>query len=300
MVSVCVITYNSGKTVLETLESVSAQSYPDIELIVSDDCSSDDTVDLCRKWLEDNSTRFFSARIITGEKNEGVAGNLNRAVSAASGEWIKTLAGDDVLMPDCIQDNLLYAQEHDNQGIVFSKYLPFRIVEGKREPVSESKPEPSAIAIYGKSAREQYLWILSGNTPPAITAFIRRDLLIQYPFPSQYPFCEDYPQWLYLTKAGIKLNFLNETTVLYRLGESLSRTASGTFVNEKLHYSKKAVFFTDVYWDLSKLDPENALRQKKEFFLGEVAVVLLKNRKTFFSRIILFLFKMATRTRKIQ
>ena len=51
LVSVVVITYNSAKFVIETLESVKSQTYKNIELIISDDCSTDDTVERCRLWL---------------------------------------------------------------------------------------------------------------------------------------------------------------------------------------------------------------------------------------------------------
>lgn len=52
LVSVIVITYNSSKYVLETLNSVAAQTYDNIELIISDDCSVDNTVEICRNWLK--------------------------------------------------------------------------------------------------------------------------------------------------------------------------------------------------------------------------------------------------------
>lgn len=52
LVSVIVITYNSSKYVLETLNSVAAQTYDNIELIISDDCSKDNTVEICRNWLK--------------------------------------------------------------------------------------------------------------------------------------------------------------------------------------------------------------------------------------------------------
>ena len=58
LVSIIVITYNSSKYVLETLESAKAQTYQNIELIVTDDCSNDNTVEICRKWIEENKERF--------------------------------------------------------------------------------------------------------------------------------------------------------------------------------------------------------------------------------------------------
>jgi alpha-1,3-rhamnosyltransferase len=52
LVSIVIITYNSAKYVLETLESVKAQTYEKIELVISDDCSTDDTVEVCRDGLK--------------------------------------------------------------------------------------------------------------------------------------------------------------------------------------------------------------------------------------------------------
>ena len=69
LVSVTVITYNSSKTVLETLDSIKAQTYQNLELIVSDDCSTDDTVELCRNWIEQNKERFVRTELLTVEKN---------------------------------------------------------------------------------------------------------------------------------------------------------------------------------------------------------------------------------------
>lgn len=79
LVSIPVITYNSAKTVIETLDSIKAQTYPNIELIISDDCSTDDTVQLCREWIEKNGERFERTELISVTKNTGVSGNNNRA-----------------------------------------------------------------------------------------------------------------------------------------------------------------------------------------------------------------------------
>ena len=101
LVSIIVITYNSSKYVLETLESAKAQTYQNIELIVSDDCSTDNTVEICHNWIEQNKERFVRTELITVEKNTGIAPNCNRGVKAAKGEWVKLIAGDDVLHQNC-------------------------------------------------------------------------------------------------------------------------------------------------------------------------------------------------------
>ncbi len=108
LVSIIVITYNSSKYVLETLESAKAQTYQNIELIISDDGSKDNTVELCEKWLVANKDRFVNSQIITVEKNTGIPANCNRGVKASKGEWIKLVAGDDILLEDCITSNLYF------------------------------------------------------------------------------------------------------------------------------------------------------------------------------------------------
>src|SRR5690606_12047202 len=107
LVSVVVITYNSAKYVLATLESIKAQTYQNIELIVSDDCSNDDTVEICRSWMVENCERFIRTELITTEKNKGIPANCNRGVTASQGLWIKIIAGDDLLLPNCISHNVL-------------------------------------------------------------------------------------------------------------------------------------------------------------------------------------------------
>lgn len=68
LVSVAVVTYNSSKTVLETLDSIYNQTYPNLELIVSDDCSPDNTVEICREWIAGHSRRFIRTELLTVEK----------------------------------------------------------------------------------------------------------------------------------------------------------------------------------------------------------------------------------------
>ena len=85
LVSIVVITYNSSKYVLETLESAKAQTYQNIELIITDDCSTDNTVAVCKEWLEKNEDRFVKAELVTSPCNTGVPANLNRGVKKAQG-----------------------------------------------------------------------------------------------------------------------------------------------------------------------------------------------------------------------
>ena len=108
LVSVVVLTYNSSNTVIETLDSIKEQSYQAIELIVTDDYSQDDTNSIVQNWINGNKNRFVHAELVVSEKNTGVSGNINRGVACTHGVWIKSIAGDDILMPMAIEQYVTY------------------------------------------------------------------------------------------------------------------------------------------------------------------------------------------------
>ncbi len=98
LVSVVLVTYNSAQYVIETLESIKAQTWQQIELIVSDDCSTDKTAELCSNWIDCNKGRFSKTKMITVLQNSGIPANCNRGLRAAQGEWVKIISGDDILI----------------------------------------------------------------------------------------------------------------------------------------------------------------------------------------------------------
>lgn len=214
LVSIIVITYNSSKYVLETLESAKAQTYQNIELIISDDGSQDETVELCEKWLAENKDRFIDSQIITVEKNTGIPANCNRGVKASKGEWIKLIAGDDVLLNNCVKDNIEHVRNSDIK-VLFSK---LRIFDKK----AQYDMRPSVVTFFEKESDEQFKMLLAydhvGNTP---TIFINKKLIGQLGYYDE-EFCliEDYPFWIKCAQNGNKLHFMNKLTVLYRLHDS--------------------------------------------------------------------------------
>lgn len=121
LVSIIVITYNSSKYVLETLESAKAQTYKNIELIISDDGSTDETIKICQEWLNTNQHEFVNTELITVEKNTGIPANCNRGVKVAKGEWIKVLAGDDVMLDDAIKKYTKFVKFDSNIELVHAE-----------------------------------------------------------------------------------------------------------------------------------------------------------------------------------
>jgi glycosyltransferase involved in cell wall biosynthesis len=98
-VSICIPTYNGQKFLETCLDSAIVQTYKDIEIIVVDDCSTDKTSEIAKKYqVKDPRVKIFQ-----NEKNIGLVPNWNRCIELATGEWIKFLFQDDALAPNCVE-----------------------------------------------------------------------------------------------------------------------------------------------------------------------------------------------------
>lgn len=234
LISICVISYNSSDFVLETLESAKVQTYKNIELIVSDDGSSDYTIELCRNWLLENKGRFIRTELITVKRNTGIPANCNRAVKAANGKWIKIIAADDILLENCIEDNVKNIIRIPGIKIQFSKIQMIEMKNGKKKmrEVLEGSPK-----FFNNSAAEQYRQQLLYHVVPLTpSSFIAKSLLekLDY-FDEKFPLIEDYPFWLKCLKSGTKIWFMDVLTVYYRRHDSsiefLNRKSSNSLID---------------------------------------------------------------------
>jgi len=221
LVTVIIVAYNSEPFIHETLESVLNQTWGDIELIITDDCSVDATVSICNKWLKDNKHRFVSTRMITSDVNTGVTGNANRGLFYANGEWVKFLGADDSLKTNCLELNMNWISCHPEIKVLFSKVEIYR---DSLQPdnlvviTEDDSSDPKSIMSPDRSAQSQYkMLLISDRIHYTPSAFINREtLLLLGGFDENYKYLEDYPLWLKLTKIDMKLFFMNEITVKYR------------------------------------------------------------------------------------
>ncbi len=116
LVSVVVITYNQQDCVTETLDSIARQSWPAVEIVVSDDHSTDDTLAVVREWGRQNpGVRLV---VVSSEVNTGLSANINRGVAASHGEWLKPIAGDDLLVPRAVERYLEFCETNRVEACV--------------------------------------------------------------------------------------------------------------------------------------------------------------------------------------
>lgn len=239
LVSVGVLTYNSAKTVVETLESIKAQTYQNIELIISDDASKDDTVEVCQKWIDENKDRFVRCEILTVPENTGIPANANRRLMAAKGVWSKGIAADDALLPDCIENFINYTKTHPEAEVIFANV-------NRYQNTFEEKNYINTVDYDGKEFCEKY------QTPQSQhAALIERfyclpgtmlgkiEVLKKIKFDESIKYMEDYPMWLRLTKAGVRFYFMDKVVMNYRLSTSTFQDINDKRVKALFIYRQK-------------------------------------------------------------
>jgi len=127
LVTIIVVTYNSSRFVHETLASILTQTYSGhMEVLISDDHSTDDTPDICSQWIEANRQHFSRAEFIQPPKHAGICGNYNFALQHVKGEWIKYIAGDDILTPSCIERFMSHATAGDDKFLISAPFVSMK------------------------------------------------------------------------------------------------------------------------------------------------------------------------------
>ena len=136
-VSVITASYNCENTIQETIESVIRQTYKDWELIIVDDGSKDNSVNIIKKYCNeyDNIKLFTHA----DNKNKGLKHTLKLGISKASSKWIHFCECDDILKENALAEKIKVIEKYPNVSIVFSevelfgdetcidKYLEYRV-----------------------------------------------------------------------------------------------------------------------------------------------------------------------------
>lgn len=246
LVSVLVTAYNAGPWLTETLESVAAQTYPNIEAIVVDDGSTDGTLDIMRS--------FEKAGVkIVEQANAGACAARNRALAEAQGDLIQYLDADDLLAPDKIERQVGRLRNEAEGTVASGPWVRFRLTPGDMDESGEpgwEDYEPAAEWLVqswdGGGMMPSFCWLTPRPLVEAVgpwdESLLRNQdgeffarVLVHSP---KVAFCPD--AWGYY-RSGI------ETSVSARRGESVARSLFAAAES-----STRAV--------LGQLDTDEALR----------------------------------------
>ncbi|MCL2246327.1 MAG: glycosyltransferase [Lentimicrobiaceae bacterium] len=112
LVSVVIPCYNASATIKETLDAILTQTYQNLEIIICDDKSTDNTVDILKTYSDPR------IRLVLNEVNKGVMDNYNIALSSATGMFVKIQCADDLYAADCIEKEVAVFMENKDKNIV--------------------------------------------------------------------------------------------------------------------------------------------------------------------------------------
>lgn len=271
--TVAVMTYQSGLYVLETLESVFNQTYENIELLISDDCSKDNTLEIVNQWMADekNIQRFTDVKLITVPENTGISANCNRVIDAASSDWIKYIAGDDILFRDCIENNMAFANSNPHANIIFSQVKVYQDDFSEKNYV-KTTPEkfPDNLMHTSLTAQDQFhLLVVSDRIHYTPSSFFNRHALLKVGgYDEANKLVEDYPMWLKLTQSGERLYYFHKETVGYRIHSKAINNVGNTVLfkpsainNFKI---RKAVAHSFLPWEM--VQSEQHIYRVSRFF----------------------------------
>ena len=241
LVSIIAICYNHASYLEETLDSIIEQTYPNIQLIILDDCSSDNSVELINAWIKKNNVDCL---FIPHQQNQGLCKTLNEGLNHVKGEFFQGIACDDIMMADKIEKNICIFLEHDESlAVVHSDAI---VIDEKSFQVHDSYHK--TFGYPDKEPEDYRLALLNCPLLLAPSVLLRTSAVMAVEKYDPKYFIEDWPMWLKLSKKFIfkqseykliKYRILNNS--MSRGNESkikVARTAVAVLKNE-LGNSKK-------------------------------------------------------------
>ncbi|SEQ91993.1 Glycosyl transferase family 2 [Amphritea atlantica] len=250
LVSVIIPVFNGADYLSESIISITEQTYPNIEIIVIDDCSSDNSVALIESMGAHNIT------LLRNQKNSGVSASRNRGIRAAKGKYIAFMDADDISVPHRIERQVSFLEVNSDFGLISSAYETFEgdSLSGKRSlKVLPSDPDYIAARL---------LFQCNICCPASM---LRTELLIHHGlyFDESLSMCEDWELW-YRMSQFTRVSNLADVLLYYR---KHSNNASNK--REEMHRSRMGLFlksFRDYGVNVDGLFNDNFyLKGKAEF-----------------------------------
>lgn len=202
-VSIEIVTYNQEEFIAEAIESAVGQDYDNLEVVVTDDASTDRTPDIIRDFAYRYSKRLVP---VLNQRNAGITGNSNAGLRASSGDLIAFMGGDDVLLPGKIKAQV------DWFGGNPRRVLCGHQVETFYEDNSR-KPHPLTRRLLSGVGAEQ----LIRNGPfGATSVMVRRDRIPEHGFDDRLPVVSDQMLWVDVIREDGEFGYVPGTLARYR------------------------------------------------------------------------------------
>lgn len=216
LVSIIMPSYNTGKYIKASVESVLAQTYRNWELLIVDDCSTDNTDDVIKPFLNDNRINYLK-----NEKNSGAAVSRNRALREAKGKWIAFLDSDDLWFPDKLEKQIDF-MIRNKFYFSYTKYEEMN-AEGTDTGVIVSGPKRIT-----KSGMYNFCW------PGCLTVMFDSEYVGELQI-ADIKKNNDYAMWLKICRKA-DCYLLDEVLAKYRRGRKGSVSSHSIKTMIRWHY----------------------------------------------------------------
>lgn len=193
LVSICIPAYNNADYIKETIDAILKQTYENIEVIVVDDQSKDDTVKIVEA-IEDKRVHLHK-----NEQNLGMVGNWNRCITLASGEYVKLVCADDILYPESIEKEVAPLIANETVNLVVSDTALIDI-DGNRK--GAYKRFAGKGIANGKKCAKTALMINNFFGAPCNTMFKKKAFLELGGFDEKFTYILDFDMWVRLACLG--------------------------------------------------------------------------------------------------
>jgi glycosyltransferase involved in cell wall biosynthesis len=239
LVSVVIPTYNCDRYLVQAIESVLSQTYSNIEIIVVDDGSTDQTQRVLKPYL--NRIRYIH------QQNHGVSAARNRGIQEASGEFIAFLDADDFFLPDKLADQVACFEAKPSLGVVSSGW--YMVDEQGKEIIAEHKP------WLGLSHLNLETWLLWRPVLPS-ALMLRRKWLEANKFDTRLRYAEDAELLIRLALTGCESAWLEKLSLGYRKHPSSATSHQNVLKQAKSFDAVYEEFFAqpDLPNSISKLE----------------------------------------------
>jgi glycosyltransferase involved in cell wall biosynthesis len=218
-VSVVIALYNYERYIAETLDSVAAQTTHDVTIIVVDDRSTDNSLDIAAGWMRRNTHTSLGMLLLQHHENAGAAIARNTGVAAARSEFCFMLDADNLLYPRCIEKHLAALEKRSDAAAAYSL---IEVFEGDRE-------------LFGAGVFVEE-GLMNGNFIDVMALYRRSALLELHGFEKIKYGWEDYDLWLRMLESGAMALHIPEITARYRNHRSsVTRTEQHSTTVLELH-----------------------------------------------------------------
>ncbi len=239
--SVIVLTYMQRHLLDECLNSILKQTYPNIELIICDDCSADFDPEEVEAYVFSHARENLKSLVVhRQERNVGTVANAQLGVELSSGEFFKLHAGDDMLLDGAVLDQMAAVLSRPDVKLVAARSMACQ---------HDGTMTQDCYPFYGPfcdmmsaSAAQQFEMIGTQSWGAYINApavFWKRSLFDKMGgFDLSYRYTEDWPMWLKITGAGHAITMVNVVTTIYRYGGISNDLSALNVTIGKVHYEE--------------------------------------------------------------